>query len=158
MEASGNHGCQILVVDDEPTVSGAIKLLLQFDGHAVQTVDRGEAALALLEQHPFDLIITDFFMPGMKGDQLAARIKQRWPDQPVIMVTAFAEEFNAFGKAQGDVDFLLPKPFFRDELREAVFQVLIGKNQSSDMQIISNKPSPEKFIPPANRQSSGAQF
>jgi CheY-like chemotaxis protein len=150
MEASGNHGCQILVVDDEPTVSGAIKLLLQFDGHVVQTVDNGEAALALLEQHQFDLIITDFFMPGMKGDQLAAHIKERRPGQHVIMVTAFAEEFNAFGKAQGDVDFLLPKPFFRDELREAVFQVLVGKNPSSNMQIISNKPSPEKFIPRAN--------
>jgi CheY-like chemotaxis protein len=150
MKKSRNQGCQILVVDDEPTVSGAIKLLLQFDGHVVQTVDNGEAALALLEQHQFDLIITDFFMPGMKGDQLAAHIKERRPGQHVIMVTAFAEEFNAFGKAQGDVDFLLPKPFFRDELREAVFQVLVGKNPSSNMQIISNKPSPEKFIPRAN--------
>ena len=150
MEASGNHGCQILVVDDEPTVSGAIKLLLQFDGHVVQTVDNGEAALALLEQHQFDLIITDFFMPGMKGDQLAARIKQRWPGQPIIMVTAFAEEFNTFGKAQGDVDFVLQKPFSRNELREAVVQVLTEKNPDGDISIIPNKPSPERFIPPAN--------
>jgi len=154
MKESGKQGCQILVVDDEPTVSGAIKILLQFDGHVVQTADHGEAALALLEQHQFDLIITDFFMPGMKGDQLAAHIKQRWPGQPIIMATAFAKEFNTFGQAQGDVDFLLPKPFSRDELREAIFQVLIGKNPNSDISIIPNKPAPEKFIPPANPYSS----
>ena len=124
MKDSENQVCRVLVVDDEPTVGRAIKMLLQFDGHEVQTVDSGEAALALLEQRQFDVVITDFSLLGMKGDQLAARIKQRWPDQPIIMATAFAADFNNSGKPSAGVNLVISKPFSQKELREAVATVL----------------------------------
>jgi CheY-like chemotaxis protein len=150
MKNSEKQGFQILVVDDEPTVSRAIKMLLEHDGHKVQTVDGGVAALALLEQNQFDLIVTDFSMPGMKGDQLVALIKQRRPDQPVIMATAFAKEFEVFGRLSGKVDFLLNKPFSMEDLREAVAQVMAGKNsnQNSGSNIIPAEPTTGKLIPP----------
>ena len=154
MKDSENQVCRVPVVDDEPTVGRAIKMLLQFDGHEVQTVDSGEAALALLEQRQFDVVITDFSLLGMKGDQLAARIKQRWPDQPIIMATAYAEVFSTFGKAHGDVDFLLQKPFSQVELREAIISVLTRKNPNSNsgLNIASGQPPPVNFIPPPNPQ------
>ena len=62
---------RILVVDDEPAISRAIKMMLEYDGHKVQTVHSGEEALSLLEQNQFDLVTTDFAMTGMKGDALA---------------------------------------------------------------------------------------
>src|ERR1700689_143032 len=98
MKTQRIHKHLILVVDDEATVSRAIKMLLEHDGHKVQTADSGETALAVLEQGKFDLIITDYSMQGMKGVQLAALIKQRRPDLPIIMATAFADEFNTYGK------------------------------------------------------------
>ena len=110
---------QILAVDDESTVLRGIKMLLEHDGHKVHAVDSGEAAMVLFEQRRFDLVITDFSMPGMKGDQLAARIKAIRPDQPIIMATAFADEFKTFGRPSGGVDFLLFKPFSIADLREA---------------------------------------
>jgi CheY-like chemotaxis protein len=113
-------GEQILVVDDEPIVCKSIKMLLTFDGHSVQTVESGEAALALLEHTHFDLIITDYSMAGMKGDQLAERIKRHRPDQSIIMASAFADEFKGPGKLSVAVDFLLTKPFSLTELRDAV--------------------------------------
>ena len=120
MKTCQKPGHRILVVDDEPDVRQAIKMMLGHDGHEVQTVDSGEAALALLEHNTFDLITTDYSMAGMKGDQLAAIIKQRWPGQPVIMATAFAADFHPSGKPSGGVDCVLNKPFSLVELRDAI--------------------------------------
>ena len=66
-------------------------MLLEFDGHEVITASSGNEALALFGQGRFDLVITDYTMPVMKGDELARAIKARVPDQPVIMLTAHAE-------------------------------------------------------------------
>ena len=124
MKTSDNQTYHILVVDDEPDVRQAIKMLLEYDGHEVQTVDSGEAALALLEHNTFDLIITDYSMAGMKGNQLAATVKKCRPDQPIIMVTAFAADFHPSGKPTGGVDCVLSKPFTMIELREAIARVM----------------------------------
>jgi CheY-like chemotaxis protein len=115
---------QILVVDDEPSVRGAIKMLLKHDGHEIRLADSGEAALAMFERDKFDLVITDYSMQGMKGAQLAVLIKQLRPDQPIIMITAFADEFKTYGKPPVGVDFIISKPFSQKELREAIIQVL----------------------------------
>jgi CheY-like chemotaxis protein len=60
---SEKPGRQILVVDDEPAVCEAIKMMLEHDGHKVQTANSGREALSLLEQDSFDLVTTDFSMP-----------------------------------------------------------------------------------------------
>ena len=124
MKTEGTHKHQILVVDDEPTVCGAIKMLLEHDGHTVQTADGGEAALAMLEQGKFDLIVTDYRMQGMNGVELAVLIKQLLPHLPIIMATAFADEFNTYGKPSGGVDLVISKPFSLQILREAILRVL----------------------------------
>jgi CheY-like chemotaxis protein len=62
---------RILVVDDEPFVCDAVKMMLAFDGHSVETASSAKDALALFEKSKFDLVITDFAMPAMKGDELA---------------------------------------------------------------------------------------
>jgi CheY-like chemotaxis protein len=128
MKPPGTQAYQILVVDDEPTVRRAIKMLLKFDGHEVHTADSGEAALTMFDQGKFDLIITDHSMQGMKGHQLAALIKQRRPSQPVIMATAFAADFQTPGKPAAGVDCVLSKPFSLTELRQAITQVLPQTN------------------------------
>ena len=112
------------MVDDEPSVRAAIKILLKHDGHEVQLVDSGEAALVTLEQGKFDLIITDYSMQGMKGAQLACLIKEQLPNQPIIMITAFADEFTIHGRPPKGVDFVISKPFSQRKLREAIAQVL----------------------------------
>jgi CheY-like chemotaxis protein len=126
MPTPGNQVWRILVVDDEPAVGDAIKMMLKFDGHAVQTASGSKEALSLLEQGKFDLIITDYSMPGMKGDELAAVIKQRLPHQPIIMISAYAEMLKSSGNPLTGVDFILSKPFFMADLREAVARVLPG--------------------------------
>ena len=126
MPTPGNQVWRILVVDDEPAVGDAIKMMLKFDGHAVQTASGSKEALSLLEQDKFDLIITDYSMPGMKGDELAAVIKQRLPHQPIIMITAYADMLKSSGNPLPGVDFIISKPFLLNDLREAIARVMPG--------------------------------
>ena len=114
---------RILVVDDEPFVCEAVKMMLAFDGHAVETAGSGKEALAILEQNQFDLVITDFAMPAMKGDQLAAAIKERNPKQAIVMITAYAEMLQASQHPLKCVDFVISKPFLLENLREAIAKV-----------------------------------
>jgi DNA-binding response OmpR family regulator len=119
-----NKGLEILVVDDEALVGESIKLLLNHEGHKVCHVQSGEAALAELAQRKFDLVITDFLMPGMQGDELVASIRQLASAQPIIMVTAFLQEFKVFGQLAGQPDAVLLKPFSLTELCDAIDRVL----------------------------------
>ena len=115
---------RILVVDDEPFVCDAVKMMLAFDGHDVVTANDAKEALETFDKSKFDLVITDFAMPGMKGDELAAAIKAKAPTQPVVMITAYAEMLQSSGKKLTGVDFLVSKPFLLEHLREAISTVI----------------------------------
>jgi len=125
---------RILVVDDEPFVCDAVKMMLSFDGHVVETASNGKEALALFDKGKFDLVITDFAMPNMKGDELAAAIKARAPKQPVVMITAYAEMLQSSGNPLTGVDFVISKPFLLENLREAIAKVAPaeGRKDSGD--------------------------
>lgn len=103
-------------------------MMLVFDGHDVMTANSGKEALGILEKEKFDLVITDFAMPVMKGDELAATIKKRWPRQPIVMITAYAEMLQSSGSPLPGVDHLISKPFLLENLREAIAKVLPERN------------------------------
>ena len=114
---------RILVVDDEPMVRKSLNLLFKHHGHEVHTEESGLAALVLLEQARFDLIITDYQLGGMNGDHLTARIKDKYPHLPVILMSAFTVDFSR-GKSSGGADMVLEKPFSWSVLADAMTKVL----------------------------------
>jgi CheY-like chemotaxis protein len=116
---------RILVVDDEPSVGNTVKMLLKFDGHDVEAANSSKEALTLFKPGRFDLVFTDFTMPGMNGNQLAAAIKAGAPDQPVVMITAHAGTLPP----SPDVDFVVGKPFRLDHLREAIATVMPAESR-----------------------------
>src|SRR6185312_3672583 len=116
---------KVLVVDYEPFVCDALKMMLAFDGHAVVTTNDAQEALGIFDKEKFDLVITASAMPGMKGDELAAAIKAKAPQQPIVMITAYAERLQSSGKKLAGVDFLISKPFLLEHLREAISSVLV---------------------------------
>ncbi len=77
----------------------------------------------MFDRAKFDLVITDFSMPAMKGDELATAIKARDPKLPVVMITAFAEMLQASRTPLRDVDYIISKPFLLENLREAIAKV-----------------------------------
>jgi two-component system, OmpR family, response regulator len=110
----------ILVVDDEPYVCDAVRMMLAFDGHQVETAGSGKSALALFAKGKYDLIITDYAMPAMKGDELAIAIKSMAPEQPVVLITAYAEMLKSAATPLTGVDHIVSKPFLLEDLRMAI--------------------------------------
>ena len=111
---------QILVVDDEPLVCETVMMLLESEGHLVTRASSGQQALSLFRPGKFDLIFTDFFMPSMTGEQLTVAIKSQCPAQPVVMLTAYPEKLQAYGRPPSAVDLFIGKPFELDSLRAAI--------------------------------------
>jgi CheY-like chemotaxis protein len=81
----------ILCVDDEENQLAVRKLVLESKGYAVLTAPSGQQALALLVQHPVDLVLSDHLMPGLTGAELARQIKAIKPELPVILISAVNE-------------------------------------------------------------------
>jgi len=115
------RGKHILLADDQQAVREAIALLLSLDGHTVVEATNGTEAFSLFIPGRFDLVITDFEMPQMKGNELATRIKQVSSSQPILMITAYAERL---GDRDNPIDALLNKPFSLEDLRRAMSELL----------------------------------
>ncbi|HEY5913962.1 MAG TPA: response regulator [Verrucomicrobiae bacterium] len=108
---------RVLVVDDDDGARESIRLLLGIDGHHVTEARDGAEALGRFQQGGFDLVITDYRMPNMLGDELALNIRTLVPQQPIVMVTAYFEQLGGRPVA---ADAVLAKPFGVDELRLAM--------------------------------------
>ena len=121
MEQSIIRGKRILLVDDEPSIRGCFRMMLEIDDHTVIEANNGAEALDLFTKGRFDLVMTDFEMPIMKGNELAVRIKKLVPKQPILMITAYGKEL---GDSQNPVDAILNKPFTLDDLRRAIAKLL----------------------------------
>jgi two-component system, NtrC family, response regulator AtoC len=110
------QGSSVLVVDDDVAVGTVLVALLEQAGISAQHAGTGEAAMRALARRPHDLVITDVRMPGMDGMQLLAGVVGRWPEIPVIVLTAHGTIPLAVDAIRaGAADFLL-KPFDRDEI------------------------------------------
>jgi DNA-binding NtrC family response regulator len=113
---------RILVVEDEPMVCDAVEMMLRHDGHSVQTANNAAEALGCMDRAEFDLVMTDYAMPHMKGDELARRIKLRNPEMPIVLITAHAEVLQSTGTPLPDIALVISKPFMLETLREAIRQ------------------------------------
>ena len=100
-----------VVADDEVLNRDLLTEIMAKLGVACRTAKDGVQALKLLEAEPADLLLTDIRMPGMGGLKLLLKAKEKWPDMPVVMMTAFASVESAVeSMRQGAYDYLM-KPF-----------------------------------------------
>ena len=121
MKQNRVSGKRVLVVEDNPSARQSIKLLLNIDRHIVTEAENGQAALDRVAEQPFDLVVLDYFMPGMQGGEVAMLIKCMAPCLPILMVSAYLEKLHDVDKP---VDAVLGKPFAVDDLRREVAKLL----------------------------------
>jgi len=116
-----NTGSQkILVVDDDDTIRGIVSKMLCRLGYAVLSADSGEKGLAFFFRNKFDLVMTDFNMPGMDGIDLAYYIKEKSPATQVVLMTGDDKEV-ILSKIKGTaVAKALFKPFTLVEMDKTV--------------------------------------
>jgi DNA-binding response OmpR family regulator len=111
-------------VEDEEEVREILASVLRSDGHAVVTCPDGDCALAELGGEAFDLVITDLGMPGLSGWDVARAVKELHPGTPVAMVTGWSEQIDPAQAGSEGIDYLIAKPFRRQEIRVMVASAL----------------------------------
>jgi CheY-like chemotaxis protein len=107
-----------------------VKLLLEFEGHSIETAENGKIGLAMIRDHQYDLVFTDLAMPVMQGDEMARKVRELKPDLPIVMVTAHSDSLSARHPPEG-VDYILSKPFMLEDLRGAIRAVCPGAKSST---------------------------
>ena len=118
------HPLRILLVDDDPFVLDSLSTVLIGEGHFVVRSSAGPAAVvavrdALTNHAPFQVVITDFAMPGMDGRTTARAIKAASPGTQVILLTGWGRR-RADREVDAEIDFVLTKPPQLAELHEAL--------------------------------------
>ena len=114
---------RILVVDDEPLVCEMVRAMLLQDGHEVDTAPSGSEGLTRFDAERFDLVLADYRMPKMNGDQFACAIKKRLQPKPVILITGHPPTHAPKG-----IDWVLLKPFSLLQLRLAISDVMSAQD------------------------------
>ncbi len=79
----------LLCVDDETNGLVIRKLMLERSGYEVLTADSGEAGLDIFQSHSINGVVLDYFMPGMHGGEVAARMKKLKPGVPILLLSAY---------------------------------------------------------------------
>ena len=124
-EASApRRGARVLVIDDEPDVRDVLKDLLAADGYIVIEASDGAEGLARCEAEPVDLVLSDIFMFGMSGWDVAAACRDRFPTVPVGLITDWGDQLDPEELARHRIRFVLTKPFVVDNVLRAVASAL----------------------------------
>jgi len=110
----------VLVVDDEKNMRLSLKTVLSDEGYNVKTAESAEEALTMMGQEEFFMVITDARLGGMSGYDLLAKVHVRWPDLPILMITAYATPKLAVEAIRAGAFDYLSKPFAPEELLHAL--------------------------------------
>jgi two-component system, NtrC family, response regulator AtoC len=112
-----------VVADDEVLNRELLAEMLPRFNISVRTAKDGVHALKAMEAEPADLLITDIRMPGMGGLKLLLKAKEKWPEMPVVMMTAFASVESAVeSMRQGAYDYLM-KPFGLEQVEALLLRL-----------------------------------
>jgi len=116
----------VLVVDDQPPNLRLMDAMLTPRGHQVITAASGEEALTRLAETAVDLVLLDIMMPGIDGIEALQQFRLRWPDLPVIMLTAVANLDIARGALKRGAFDYVQKPFEWEHLERVVGAALMA--------------------------------
>jgi DNA-binding NtrC family response regulator len=91
----------VLIIDDEAAIRESLQTLLEMDGYTTETAESGKEGLTRAGEKPFDLILLDVALPDANGIDLLAELRQRDPNLPVIIITAYGTVENAVRAIRG---------------------------------------------------------
>src|SRR5246500_1582899 len=148
---------RILVVDDEEPIREIVSSMLAFANYQCRQAASGLEALALLDSgEQFELMLSDLMMADLDGIGLLERTKERYPDMPVVMVTAVHDISVALAAIRnGAYDYLL-KPFEREQLLATVRRAL--ENRRLKMENRRYQTELEALVTERTKQLESAMF
>ena len=120
VNTNGNTGstipASILVIDDEASIRESLEVLLSLEGYTTAMAVDGEEGLRMLESNSYDLVLLDLAMPGQSGLEILPQIKERQPDLPVIMITAYGTVDNVIEAVRAGAENFVQKPWDNEKL------------------------------------------
>lgn len=122
-----NRKPQILVVDDEEIARNNLEHILKKEDYSITTATNGVEAIQKLDTSMFDIVLTDLKMEKVSGLDLLEKIKNKYPDTQVIMITAYAAVDSAIEAIKKGAFHYIAKPFRLEEVRTTVKQALEKK-------------------------------
>ena len=131
--ATINQPLRILVVDDEEYVRKILSKALTLENHKVETADSGQEGLKKATEQTFDVVILDYAMPDMMGDEVAAGIRRLKPDTVIILLTGLADVVSREGERFKCISTVLSKPATISDLRKAVAEAWHTRSQTTKM-------------------------
>ena len=124
-----NTSASLLFVDDEPNVLKALKRLFRHNEYTIYLAESGQDGLAVLQQQPIDLIISDMRMPHMDGAEFLAQAALGWPDTMRILLTGYADiESTIAAVNNGKIYCYCSKPWEDNDLKILVANALEQKH------------------------------
>ena len=114
----------LLVIDDDPGVTGLLKRVLSYEGFAVDTASSGPAGLSVAQEYYPDLVILDVMMPGMDGLEVLRRLRAADPQLPILMLTGKDAPSDQVAGLESGADDYMVKPFSLDVLLAHVHSLL----------------------------------
>ncbi len=115
---------RVLLVEDDKSLATALKELLEQEGYRVRLVLDGKRGLELALSEEFDLILLDYFLPGMDGREFLKRLRSEGSKVPVIALTVVSDIKNKVDFFQTGADDYITKPFHFEELLARIGAVL----------------------------------
>jgi len=120
---------RILVIDDESIVRTSCSRALSPEGYEVVSVQNGSEGLKMLEEGQFDIVLTDLKMPDIDGIEVLSKVKEKWPETEVIIITGYQTVDTAVRSIKlGAFDYV-EKPFTPDTLIAAVTNALANRKK-----------------------------
>jgi DNA-binding NtrC family response regulator len=117
-----NSNVEILVLDDEEIVCTRLKTVLEKAGYQVETFTDSRQAKIRIEQHRFDIVVTDMKMANIDGLELFDVVKAKWPDCQVFLITGFATVDVTREALQRGVRDVIAKPFKIADFKKLIDQ------------------------------------
>lgn len=122
--STANNMTKVLIVEDDKELREALCTTLQLAGMAFVEADCAETALSELERHKVDIVVSDVNMPGMDGHELLKQITQKYPELPMMLITAFGQVKLAVEAMQNGASDYLVKPFEPKVLIQSIIKIL----------------------------------
>lgn len=112
------------MIDDEDSMRRFLNMLLESEGYEIVTIENGADGISRLERDSFDLVITDLKMPGVDGLSVLDSVRSKYPDLPVVILTAYGSEKVAADAIKRGAFQLVEKSAHNDEILMAVSNAL----------------------------------
>ena len=133
----------ILVVDDEELIRNLVVTFLSRLGHSCFTAIDGTDALNKMKENKIDVVITDVKMPNMDGMMLISEISKQYPECPVMVMTAFDEEYSAGTAISLGAREFIKKPFSLDEFAIRLHKMI---NDSETLRRLKSEKKPDEDV------------